>query len=127
MGAFLAWEPTGLRQPPRVSAVYTAGRARGSLPEERRRVTSGCQAFVAMVQTAHLGERDNLALLRTLHWSWFRGIFVQAPMGPTPVVVGKTGFELAVVQVSFIEHDDVVQALTADRTYQPLDVRRLPG
>jgi hypothetical protein len=75
-----------------------------------------------MVQTANLGEGDNLAMLRTLHWSWFRGIFVQAQMGPTPVVVGKIGFE-QVVQVSFIEHDDVVQALTADRTYQPFDVR----
>ena len=78
------------------------------------------------VQTAHLGERDNLAILRTLHGSWFRGIFVQAQMGPTPMVVGKIGFEQA-VQVSFIEHDDMVQALTVDRTYQPFDVRRLPG
>ena len=69
-------------------------------------MTSGCQAFVAMVQTAHLGEPDNLAILRTLHWSWFWGIFVQAQMGPTPVGVGKIGFEQA-VQVSFIEHDDV--------------------
>src|ERR1035437_3985738 len=39
-------------------------------------VTSGCQAFVTMMQAAHLGERDDLALLRTLYWSWFRGIFV---------------------------------------------------
>ena len=87
---------------------------------------SGRQTFVAMVQTAHLGERDDLAILRTLHWSWFRGIFVQAQMGPTQVVVGKVGFEQA-VQVSFIEHDDVVQALAADRADQPFDVRRLPG
>src|ERR1035437_2975946 len=47
-------------------------------------------------------------------------------MGPTPMVVGKIGFEQA-VQVSFIEHDDMVQARTVDRTYQPFDVRRLPG
>jgi hypothetical protein len=56
-------------------------------------VTSGRQAFVAMVQAAYLGERDDLALLRTLHWSWFRGIFVQAQVGPTPVVVCEIGFE----------------------------------
>ena len=31
--------------------------------------TSGRQAFVVMVQAAHLGERNDLALLRTLHWS----------------------------------------------------------
>src|ERR1039457_5373545 len=54
--------------------------------------TSGRQAFVAMVQAAHLGERDDLAL-RTLHWSWFRGIFVQAQMGPTAVVIFEVGFE----------------------------------
>ena len=56
-------------------------------------VTSGRQAFVAMVQAAHLGERDDLALLRTLHWLWFRGIFVQAQMGPTVVVIFEVGFE----------------------------------
>jgi hypothetical protein len=78
------------------------------------------------VQAAYLGERDDLALVRTLHWSWFRGIFVQAQVGPTPVVIGEIGFEQA-VQVSLIEHDDVVQALAADRAYQPFDVRRLPG
>ena len=56
-------------------------------------VTSGRQAFVAMVQAAYLGERDDLALLRTLHWSWFRGIFVQPQMGPTAVVIFEVGFE----------------------------------
>jgi hypothetical protein len=60
-----------------------------------------------MVQTAHLGERDDLALLRTLHGSWYRGIFVQAQVGPTSVVVGEIGFEQA-VQMSLIEHDNVV-------------------
>jgi hypothetical protein len=46
-----------------------------------------------MVQAAYLGERDDLALLRILHWSWYRGIFVQAQVGPTPVVVCEIGFE----------------------------------
>jgi hypothetical protein len=84
-------------------------------------VTSSRQAFVAMVQAAHLGERDDLALVRALRRSWFRGIFVQAQVGPTPVVVREIGFEQA-VQVSLIEHDDVVQALAADRAHQPFDV-----
>src|ERR1039458_7521628 len=56
-------------------------------------VTSGRQAFVTMVQAAHLGERDDLVRLRTLHWSWFRGIFVQAQMGPAAVVIFEVGFE----------------------------------
>src|ERR1019366_4616154 len=87
--------------------------------------TSGRRAVVAMVQAAHLGERDDLAL-RTLHWSWFRGIFVQAQMGPTAVVIFEVGFEQA-LQVSLIEHDNVVQTLATDRAHQPFDVRRLPG
>ena len=95
-------------------------------PRVRRIVFSGRQAFVAMVQTAHLGERDDLALLRTLHWSWFRGIFVQAQVGPTSVVIGEIGFEQA-VQMSLIEHDNVVLTLAADRANQPFDIRRLPG
>ena len=41
-------------------------------------VTSGRQAFVARVPATHLRERDHLALVRTLHASWFRGIFAQA-------------------------------------------------
>jgi hypothetical protein len=40
-----------------------------------------------MVQAAYLGERDDLALVRPLHWSWFRGILVQAQVGPTPVTL----------------------------------------
>jgi hypothetical protein len=56
-------------------------------------VTSGRQAFVTIVQAGHLGERDDLALLRTLHWSWSRVIFIQAQMGPTAVVIFEVRFE----------------------------------
>ena len=69
MGAFLAWEPNGSSP----AAASQSGVHRRPSPRvdpwERRRVTLGCQAFVAMVQTAYLGERENLAILRTLHWS----------------------------------------------------------
>ena len=82
-----------VRQPPRVNALYTAGRAGVFDPWVATIVTSGRQAFVTMVQAAHLGERDDFALLRTLHWSWFRGIFVQPQMGPTAVVIFEVGFE----------------------------------
>ncbi len=30
-------------------------------------------------------------------------------------------------QVSLVEHDDVIQTLSADRTYEPLAIRILPG
>src|ERR1035441_99804 len=47
-------------------------------------------------------------------------------MGPTVVVIFRAGFRYA-VQVSLIEHDNVVQTPAADRAHQPFDVRRLPG
>ena len=78
-----------------------------------------------MVQAAHLWDRDDLALARSLHRPRFRGIFVQAQMGPTPVIIGEIGFEQT-VQVSLVEHDGVIQTFAADRTNQPFDVRRPP-
>jgi hypothetical protein len=58
---------TGLRQPRRVSAVYAAGRARDLISKCEESVTSGRQAFVAMVQATQLGDCDNLAVFRTMH------------------------------------------------------------
>jgi len=91
----------------------------------RRIVASGRPTLVAMVQAAHLGKRNDLSLLRPLHRARFRGVLVQAQMGPTPVIIGEIGFEQT-VQVSLVEHDDVIQAFAPDGTDQPFDVRRLP-
>jgi hypothetical protein len=68
-----------------------------------------------MMQAAHLWERDDLTLLRSLRRAGFRGILVQAQMGPTPMIIGKIGLEQP-VQVSLVEHNDVIQAFAADRT-----------
>src|ERR1035437_823064 len=89
----LAREPNG-SSPAAASqrALHRRSSPRYSIPGLATIATSGRRAFVAMVQAAHLGERDDLAL-RTLHWSWFRGIFVQAQMGPTAVVIFEVGFE----------------------------------
>ena len=91
----------------------------------RRVVISGRETIAAMMKSAHLGKHNNLSLLRSLHRPRFRGIFVQAQMGPTPVIIGKIGFKQT-VQVSLVEHDDVIQTFATDRTNQPFDVRRLP-
>ena len=96
-----------------------------SPPDTQECSGSGRQAFVAMVQAAHLRDRDDLPLARTLHRSRFRGIFVQAQMSPTPMIIGEISFEQT-IQVSLVEHDDVIQTFAADRTNQPFDVRRLP-
>jgi hypothetical protein len=126
MGAFQAWEAKRFS----AAAASQRGLHRRSSgrfdPRVATIMTSGREAFVAMVQAAHLGERDDLALVRTLYWSRFRGIFVQPQVGPTAMIVREVGFEQA-VQVNLIEHGDVVQALAAGRAHKPFDLRRLPG
>ena len=77
-----------------------------------------------MMQSAQLGKRNDVSLLRTLHRSRFRGILVQAQMGPTPVIIGEISFEQA-VQASLVDHDDMVQAFAPDGTDQPFDARYL--
>ena len=54
-----------------------------------------------------------------------RRIFVQRQMGSDLVVVGGVSFEDP-PQVPLAEHDDVVQALVADRADRALDVSVVP-
>jgi hypothetical protein len=54
-----------------------------------------------------------------------RGVLVQRSMGPRLIIVGSIGaYDPA--QVRFTEHDDVVQALPADRANESLNVSILP-
>ena len=76
---------------------------------------SGHQTFVAMMKPAHLGKRNDLSLLRYLHRATFRGILVQGQVRSAPMIVGETGFEQT-VQVSLVEHDDVIQAFAPVRS-----------
>jgi hypothetical protein len=67
-----------------------------NLPDRRRRSPCTTEklrpgrptglAFIAMMQAAQHGHRDDLALTQTLHGSRFRGILVQAQVRATPVV-----------------------------------------
>ena len=50
-----------------------------------------------------------------------RGVLVQRSVGPRLIIVGSiSAYDPA--QVRFPEHDDVVQALPADRANEPLNV-----
>ena len=53
---------------------------------------SGAPAFVAMVQSAHLRERDGAPLLRRLHPPALRSIFGQTKMTSAGVIVSKITF-----------------------------------
>jgi hypothetical protein len=55
-----------------------------------------------------------------------RGVLVQRSMGPRLIIVGSIGAD-DLAQVRFTEHNDVVQALPADRANESLNVSVLPG
>jgi len=78
------------------------------------------------MQSADLGQRDDLARTdgddRTRVWR----VSAEREMRPRPVVVREAGSEES-PQVPFVEHDDVIQALAANRADGALDVRILPG
>ncbi len=54
------------------AAVFTAGRAARLDAPGRRIVTSGRQAFVAVMKSGYLGKCNDLSLLRSLQQSGFR-------------------------------------------------------
>ena len=83
-----------------------------------------------MMESAHLGKGNDRSLLRSLDRAMVRVVLVQgqvrsAPVISAPVILGEISFEQA-VQVSLVEHDDVIQAFAPDGTNEPFDVRRLP-
>ena len=75
----------------------------------RTKVISG-GSLIAMMQSANLGERHDLALFRWLHPPRLRGILVQTQMCSAGVVVREITFKHA-VQVSLVQHDDVIQTI----------------
>jgi len=40
-----------------------------------------------MMQAAHLVKRDDISFFRSPHWASLRGIFVQAQMSPSSVII----------------------------------------
>jgi len=62
----------------------------------------------------------------TLNRAMERGVLVQRSMGPRLIIVGSVRtYDSA--QVRLTEYDHVVQAFSADRANEPLNVSVLPG
>ena len=87
---------------------------------------SGGPAFVAMVQSAHLRERDDAPLLRRLHPPALRSIFVQTKMTSGCMIVSKIAFQDA-MQMSTVEHQHMVQALAPNGADESLHIGGLSG
>src|SRR4051794_18351777 len=77
------------------------------------------------MQSADLRDSHDLPLFRQLHLPRLRRVLRQRQMRPRFVIIRDERFQM-IVQVGFVENDQMVEALTADRTDQALHVGSLP-
>src|SRR3982751_3226218 len=79
-----------------------------------------------MVQTTGLRNTDDASLFGRLYRSWFGCVLVQRQVTAAVMVVVDKGLELA-RQAGWMEHDHVIQALSANGANHPFDIGALPG
>ena len=79
-----------------------------------------------MMQAANLRNRHDLAMRRRLHLTWCRRVAIQRQMWPGIVIVVKVVRNDA-VKMPFVQHDHVVQTLSADAADDPFAIGILPG
>ena len=79
-----------------------------------------------MMQAADLGNRDDAATAGRLGLTFYRSVAVQGQMRPRANVVLEERFEDP-LEMPFVEHDNMVQTLSSDRSDQAFYVRVLPG
>ena len=77
------------------------------------------------MQSADLGKLHHPSELRRLYRPRNRSILVERQMSARPLVVFEIQLQV-MTQPSFIQDDDVVQALAANRSDQSLDIGILP-
>jgi hypothetical protein len=82
--------------------------------------------LIAMMQTADLGESNNVASGGKLHATRPWAVLVEREMRSGVMMISKIAQQDA-AQVTLVEDDNVIQAFTADRTDETLGVRILPG
>src|SRR5438270_11576602 len=81
----------------------------------RRRAGTGlCGAGVAVVQPADLRDGDDAPAAGRLDLTRVRGIAAKRSVATRSMIGGEIGPQEA-LEMGFVEHDDVVQALAPDR------------
>src|SRR5262245_45040551 len=83
-------------------------------------------AEVAVVQAADFWELDDLASCGELDGPGIRCVLVEGEVGAYLMVIAEVAGQDS-TQVSFAQHEDVIQALAPDRTDQAFGERILPG
>jgi hypothetical protein len=82
--------------------------------------------LIAMMQTADLGEGNNIACGGKLHATRPWAVLVEREMRSGVMMILKIARQYA-AQVTLVEDDNVIQTFTADRTDETLGVGILPG
>jgi hypothetical protein len=82
--------------------------------------------LIAMMQTADLREGNNIACRGKLHATRPWTVLVEREMRSGVMMILKIAPQYA-AQVTLAEDDNVIQAFTADRPDETLDVGILPG
>ena len=77
------------------------------------------------MQAADLRDRDHLSDLARDYGSWVRAILIERKMGTRSMVILKVGRQDP-AQMAFVDDHNVIQMLSADRAYDPLDIGVLP-
>ena len=82
--------------------------------------------LIAMMQTADLGESNNVAGRGNLYATRPWAVLVEREMRSGVMMILKIARQYA-AQVTLVEDDNVIQTFAADRADQTLDVWVLPG
>ena len=82
-------------------------------------------AQILRMQAAHPRHLDDLPTIGRLYWPWDGTVVGKGSVRAYSMVIFEKGFENA-PELLFMEHDHSIQALSANGTHQPLDVRILP-
>lgn len=79
-----------------------------------------------MVESAKMRECDDVAGTRWMNGPWLRALLGQRQMSSGRMIVGHVGTKHA-AQMVLAENDVVVEAVSSNRSDQPLNVGILPG
>jgi hypothetical protein len=82
-------------------------------------------SLVTVVQDTDLLYFDHPSKRWRLDRTGDRSVLLQSEMSSRSLIIVKVRFKNT-AQAAFIEHEDMVEAIAADGTDQPLDIRILP-
>ena len=93
--------------------------------EQIREGWLGCPAFISVMESADLRKLHHLSEFRRLYLPRDRSILIERQVSARLLVVFEIRLQDA-TQAWFMQDDDVVQALAANRADQALDIGILP-